>query len=82
MNLPSRLGGDGMSLVERLVDALHPDVPRAFERFQEGDESAVRREPRGRDFRIAEEQLTIDERRETGGFGRGLCCRAARGNSH
>ena len=74
MYLPSRLqkywvtgralvGGERFSGVERFFGALDPDVARAFERLDEGDEFAVRGDLRARNFRIAEEQFAINQRR-------------------
>src|SRR5215470_11394257 len=62
-NRPLCFGGDGLRTGERLGRLLYPDIARAFEGFNKGDEGAIRGNLRAGDFRVAEEQLAVDHRR-------------------
>ena len=57
---PGSIRSDRLCLIKRIFRALNPDVARAFERPHEGDELAVRRNLRPRDFRVAEEEFAVD----------------------
>ncbi len=60
---PLRLRGDEVRFVIALGRPLDPDVPRVLPGLQEGNVHPVRRQPRGGDLRVAEEQLAVEERR-------------------
>ena len=67
---PLRVGRDRFGLVEGLGRGLDPDVAGALERPDEGDVLAVRRDLRARDLGVAEEQLAVEQRRDTCGIRR------------
>ena len=57
------VGGDRLRVGERLGGLLHPDIAHAFERFDKGDEGAVRGDLRAGDLRITKEELAVNQRR-------------------
>jgi hypothetical protein len=56
------IGRDRFRIGKRIASLLHPDVPRAFERFDEGDERSVRGNLCAGNLRVTKEQLTVNQR--------------------
>src|ERR1051326_2530067 len=69
-NWPLGFGGQQARGAEGLIYAFHVDVARVFPRLQAGDVLSVRRDFRGGDLWITEDQLAIDERRQPAPCGR------------
>lgn len=60
-----RFIGQQARVREWLIRALDPNVQRIFMRFEEGDELAVGRNRRPRDFRVAEQYFAVNQWRQT-----------------
>src|SRR6185503_4085312 len=55
------IGGYRFCIRKRLGRLLHPDVAGALERFDKGDERAVRRNLGARDLGVAKKELAINQ---------------------
>src|SRR5678816_1067618 len=60
-NRASGIGGNRLRVRKRLGGLFHPDIPCPLERFDKGDKRTVWRDLRARNFRIAKEEITINQ---------------------
>ena len=79
---PLGIGGHQLAGRERIPGLLHPDVAGVLVRLDERNELTIWRNLRAGNFRVSENQFTVDERRQVGSCSFGICRLCRRRRNH